>query len=131
MMWRRITAHLFEMATAISWFAVAVAFFANPRILEMSPVGREVHPFDYIWCCLYILGAGGIIVGVLTDRMNHRVSGLMMLATGLIMQMIATVIYNPEVRVATYMVYSLACVVRILILVGIAKQRKKIEDEQL
>ena len=128
---RRAWAHLFEMATAISWFLVAVSFFINPQILELSPIGHVAPPFDYIWSCLYVLGAGGIIVGVLTDRTNHRISGLVLLATGLIMQMIATVAYNPELRVGTYMVYSIACAMRIVMLIGIAKQRKKIENEQL
>lgn len=113
----RIAGHLFELAVAASWLCVGLAWLPSPTsTAEHSPVGRNVGVFATCWSSLFIIGGIATIWGVLRSELGVRVSGLVLLATGLAMEFVAAVTFDLTPRALVYLVYFGACAARALML---------------
>lgn len=110
---KRAAASLFELAVSLSWMLVGVAILPNPTsVAAHSPVGRNVGLFASAWAVLFILGGALVIHGILRASPRTRVAGLLLLATGLLMEGVAAATFEMEPRVLIYFVYCIACVGR-------------------
>lgn len=112
----RLRGHAFELATAIAWALVGLAYILDAKAGVASPVGRELRPFDLFWSGAY-LAACPMIVGAIAWRsIRFRVAGLTLLGTALVMHGIAATTGGPlEVRDGVYFVFALACLTRALL----------------
>lgn len=109
----RVTGHLFELAVAISWMLVGMSFIPNPTdTAAHSPVGRNLGVFAVVWSIMFIAGGLLVVWGVLRSVLGVRVGGLLLLATGLMMEGIGALTFEPSPRVLVYFVYCLACLAR-------------------
>lgn len=104
--------HLFELATACCWMVVGLAYLVDGSSLLRSPVGRHVAPFDTAWSVFYVAAGPMIVAGILATSLRVRVAGLVLLATGLVMQGVAAATFAIEPRVANYFIFAVACVLR-------------------
>jgi uncharacterized protein with von Willebrand factor type A (vWA) domain len=108
-----IVSHVFEAATAWCFVVVAVAFVIDPAAtLVRSPVGQPVHPFDYLWNGFYFAGGATVIAGLLMGRPRIEVGGLVVLSTGLIAAATAVLWLNPDPRIAGYIGFATASLIR-------------------
>jgi hypothetical protein len=114
----RIASHVFEAAIAWCFLAASVAFAIDPAAtLVRSPVGGTVHPFDYLWNGFYFVGGVAVIAGLLVGRPRVEVGGLIILASGLLTAATAVAWLNPDPRLAGYVGFAAACLVRVHLLV--------------
>jgi hypothetical protein len=112
----RLLGSLFELAVAVAFAIVGLAFLIAPGAAAHSPVGRHVHPFDDAWSVLYLVAAPLVVAGVLRVSVRLRVCGLALLATGLVMQGVAAASFEMEPRVAIYFLYAAVAVLRAVVL---------------
>lgn len=110
---QRLRGHAFEAAVAAANVLAGVAWLTFPSVGMHSAVGRSVHPLDYAWSVLYIVGGTVVLVTLARERdLRWRAAGLLVMATGLVMQGTAAVTFALEPRALTYFVYAIACVMR-------------------
>lgn len=109
----RMRTYMFELATGIAFPLVAIAYFLNPNQSSAhSVIGQTVFPFDYIWCCGYILGGVLMLVGIIAPQPRLRASGLIILGAALTMQVVAAVSIRPDLREMFNAIYAAACLTR-------------------
>lgn len=116
--WKRTVPHVFELAVALAWALIGLAYLIDPTVIERSPVGRMVHPYDLAWSIGYLIACPLIVTGVLFPRERRlRVAGLAILKTGLVMHGIAALSFDAAPRAFVYFVFAGACLLRIVHLV--------------
>lgn len=117
---------MFEAAVAASWTVVGITFLSSSSSVVLSPVGREVHPFDYAWSVLYTVGGPVTVIAILLNGRGGtawNVAGLTLLATGLAMQGVAALTFSGrDLRWAIYFIYAAACAMRAALCVVQAKR---------
>lgn len=110
---QRLRVHVFEIATALAWLLVGTNYLLDINATIRSPIGATMHPFDYGWSTMYVIGAPLVIAGIAWSSQRVRVAGLTLLGTALFMHFIAAVTQTPlEARDFIYLCYSLACLIR-------------------
>lgn len=113
----RVCGHLFELAVAASWILVGLSFIPSPTdTAAHSPVGRNLGTFQVVWSVLFIVGGTMVVVAVLRRLLGVRVAGLALLATGLLMEGVGALTFEPSPRVLVYFVYCVACSTRAIVL---------------
>jgi hypothetical protein len=113
----RLTGHVFEVAVAVSWALVGLSYLPSPSdTADHSPVGRNLGTFSVVWSVLFIVGAIGVVWGVSRLQKRWRVAGLVLLATGLLMEGIGAATFEFSPRVLVYFVYCAACASRAYLL---------------
>lgn len=109
-------AALMEMAVATVFLIVGVSFLTDPATAARSPVGQGAHPFDTVWAVLYVVACPLIVTGIVRRYPRWRVPGLLLLATGLLMQGLAGAVLSTDIRTLCYFIYCGACVARALLI---------------
>lgn len=106
--------HVFELAAALVFFITGLSWIIDPVTTSAhSPLGGTVSFFRYYWSGLYIASAPLIIVGITCKRIRFRVAGLIALGIGTMMNGIASLGGNLEMRDFNYFVFAAACLVRV------------------
>lgn len=81
--------HVFELAMSMAYFFVGIAWLADPTVPERSPIGQAVDHWSVFWSTLYVIGAPAVVIGLWRGQAQIRAFGLILLATGALMQIIA------------------------------------------
>lgn len=124
--WRNLPYHVFELATAIVFGLVAVAWIVDPvQTGRRSPVGGEVVGtiYPWVWSIGYLIALPLVAYGI--ARSNAvRVAGLWVLGMALTMQFVAA-LTSPVIgpRTFSYAVFAIAALVRSLLLVKLTPRR--------
>lgn len=110
----RATQHGFELAAALMWALVGLAFFIDPtKTLDNGVIGARLWPMDFLWEGLFLVGGVMTTVGLLLPSSRFRVAGLLLLATGLGITFIVAMARHPEdPRFLVYGIYAIAALVR-------------------
>jgi hypothetical protein len=111
----RVLSRVFEVATAICFITVAVAFFTDPHAtLVRSPIGRTVAPYDYVWNGFYAAGGVLAIFGLAENERRVETAGLIVLATGLLTNAVALASLNFDLRFFGYVAFAAASLARVV-----------------
>jgi hypothetical protein len=109
----RIRAYAFELATAVVWAVSGISYLISPQITALqSPVGHTIRGYETGWSILYIVGAILVVYGALRPAMPVRAAGLLLLGTGLTMQLLGAVSVQVQLRDLNYLIFALACFAR-------------------
>lgn len=114
---RRLSAHLFELTTALVWAIVGTAYLTDPDVVTRSPVGDDVAaPLWTAWSTLELLGGLTLAASILIGDTRWRFAGLAVLATGLLMHGLASIWTGAELRDINYFLFAGTCGLRALLL---------------
>lgn len=116
--------HLFELAVALAFAILGVAYLIDPQAAVLSPVGRYVGHWQYAWSLFYIIACAMIWNGIFMKSCAERVAGLILLGTGLAMHGIAAVTSHLEIRDAVYFLYSAVAFTRVYWLLHVFPREK-------
>lgn len=116
--------HLFELATAIVFALVGLAWLSEPAKTALrSPVGHNVGFYADAWSVLYLVALPLVAWGVFRSN-AIRIAGLMLLGTGLVMNCIAALSFEQiGPRSFGYGVFAIACFLRAWLLVKLTPRR--------
>jgi hypothetical protein len=81
----------FEAAIAFAAVLSALVFLAAPDVLRQSPVGRVLHPWDYVWSVGYGLAGLTILFGLFTLKPQWEIAGLALFAGAIFVNLVAVV----------------------------------------
>lgn len=110
----RPLANIFELAIALAWSLVGLSYVLDPDAELRSPLASPAEPYDFMWSILYLLALPLIWAGILKFRPHWRVAGLILLATGLLLQGTIAVQHGvSDPRVFIYWVYAVAVGLRV------------------
>lgn len=114
-------ANSFELFVALLSINAGIAFLLSPDDLEHAAVGQLLHPWDFAWNVLYIVGGVLIVLGLTRARVRVELAGLWLFASALAiadMAVVAAAGVMAAAAVAVYTAALLACVTRIWTLQG-------------
>lgn len=130
-----LEAHVFELSLAIVAMVTAATFFASPDTLEHSAIGRAVHPFDYAWNGLYIVGGFLIVIGLVRPSHRLELAGLIMFGSAITVAGIALAALGSAgwplkvVSLGTYIAIATGCAIRAGAIVRISAALAEVREE--
>lgn len=114
----RPLANIFELAIALAWALVGVAYLTDSGTALSSPLEQDAAGFDIVWSVMYIAALPLIWVGCLKPWPHWRVAGLLLLGTGLLLHGVIALDHNgTDPRVWVYWVYAVAVLLRAAVVV--------------
>lgn len=119
------------------WLAAAAlltgaAFFADPSVLAESPLGRVLHPWDYVWNALWIGGGSGMLVGILAYRPEIEVIGQSLFSGALLIYVGALLLVgSPVIATAVYPALIAASLGRVYLIVQRARAIRDARPDEL
>lgn len=114
----RPLANVFELAIALAWALVGVAYLTHPGAALSSPLEQDAAGFRIVWSVMYIAALPLIWVGCLKPWPHWRVAGLLLLGTGLVLHGVIALYHNgTDPRVWVYWVYAVAVLLRAAVVV--------------
>jgi hypothetical protein len=120
-------ANAFELMLAVLAITAAVGFLVWPETVAQSPIGKALHPFDYIWTLGY--GAAGVLItiGLLGIRPRLELAGLSLLAAAVSINAVAlwsvVGLHVGVIAFINYLAIVLACVVRAAVILRSSRAR--------
>lgn len=104
---QKVVAHILEIGVAVAWGITGLNYLLDRRSGIRSTIGESLPNYDIWWSACYVLAALMIVAGIFKRTQRVRVAGLILLASGLIMQGIASLAVTPlEIRDFMYFVYA-------------------------
>lgn len=86
-----VEAHGFELLFGILAALSALSGLLDPSSLAKSAVGEALHPFDLAWNAAYLVGALGIIFGLLRPSPRVEAAALIVLSGAVLANAVAVV----------------------------------------
>lgn len=114
-------ANSFELFVALLSINAGIAFLLSPDDLEHAAVGQLLHPWDFAWNVLYVVGGLLIVVGLMRRSVRVEVAGLWLFASAVAIADLAVIAVAGLVGAAAVAIYTaafLACASRIWTLTG-------------
>lgn len=109
-----IFGHVFELATAVVFALIGLAYLFNPEATALaSPVGRDLGIWQHVWSIGEVIAAPIVISGITWAAPRWRATGLTLLGTCLIMHGIGAMYNGFEARDLVYFIFSAACFLRV------------------
>lgn len=119
----RFIAHLFELATAVAYVIVGVAYLLDDHTnLRLGPLSPGVGDWAYVFSGLEATGGPLVVVGVLAARAPLRGAGLALLGAGLIMHFVASLVGGVQPRDFVPLVFAASCWLRLWFLLLLANR---------
>lgn len=93
-LWRRtyLLQNIFEFFLAAASVLTAITYVINPEALATSSVGIVAPPFDWAWVALFAFGGSAVVRGLWTYNVRTEMFGLVLLATGAVIQSLTVLI---------------------------------------
>lgn len=63
-----IRAHGLEFLTSVAAIIIGITFFVDPNSVDRTPIGQAVHPLDWAWNVMYIVGGILVVIGLPVDH---------------------------------------------------------------
>lgn len=125
---QRFIVHGFETAVAVAWFLVGISYIVNPGYTAVhSTIGRDLAYWQWIWSVMYVVAGPAVIYGLYWRKVEFRIAGLLLLASGLSIQFVAACTVVIQVRTFTFLTYALVCYLKLIMLRGVYMKGKAYE----
>jgi hypothetical protein len=118
-----VRAHGLEFCTSVAAVFIGIVFFADPHSVDRTPIGEAVHPLDWCWNGMYVLGGLMTVIGLLLDHriVARRLAGTSIELAGLLLLVpayLAEILTNLHLGVVT----TFGVIIRASIMLGLVNR---------